>query len=90
MRKLGAILLGFAYMVLLIESVRVAVAWWRNELGDPDPLEWFLLAVLPLLAWVWWRYLSMFRPGCDKIQCTLPADQVSCSPPPADRGSPNP
>lgn len=77
MRKLGAILLGFGYMVLLIESLHVGVAWWRGELNDPGPLEWLLLGTLPLLAWIWWRYLSIFRPGCDKAQCGLPDGQAA-------------
>jgi len=82
MRKLGAILLGFGYMVLLIESLRVSIAWWRDELGDPDPLELLLLAVLPLLTWIWWRYLSIFRRNCDKVQCALPNDRPANSSPP--------
>lgn len=73
-RRLAAILLGFGYMVLLIESLHVGVAWWRDELPEPGPLDWLLLATLPILAWIWLRYLSIFRPGCDKVQCVLPDD----------------
>lgn len=83
MRRLGAILLGFGYMVLLIESLRVGNAWWRDELSDPGPLEWLLLAALPLLGWIWWRYLSIFRPGCDKVQCRVPDDRPAKSSPPS-------
>lgn len=74
MRKLAAILLGFGYMVLLIESLHVAVAWWQGELPEPEPLQWLLMAMLAPLAWIWWRYLSIFRKGCDKVQCGLPED----------------
>ena len=83
MRRLGAILLGFGYMVLLIESLRVGVAWWRDELNDPGPEEWLLLGVLPVLAWIWWRYLSIFRPGCGKVQCGLPDIRPEKPSPPA-------
>ena len=69
MRKLVLLLLGFGYMVLLIESVRVGVAWWRGELKEPGIVEWLLLAALPLVALIWWRYLSIFRPGCGKRGC---------------------
>ena len=82
MRKLGAILLGFGYMVLLIEALHVGIAWWRDELNDPGIVEWLLLAVLPALAWIWWRYLSIFRSGCGRGQCGLPDDQPPKSPPP--------
>lgn len=85
MLRLGAILLGFAYMVLLIESLRVGVAWWRGELQDPEPLDWVLLGALPALAWIWWRYLSIFRPGCDKAHCRL-----SANPPTESAGPPKP
>jgi len=82
-RRLGAILLGFGYMVLLIESLHVGVAWWRDELTNPGPLEWLMLGILPVLGWVWFRYLSIFRPGCGKVQCGLPDSQVAKPPPPA-------
>lgn len=81
MRKLAALLLGFAYMVLLIESVRVATAWWSGALKHPDITEWLLLAALPLLAWIWWRYLSVFRKDCGKIHCALPERESSPTPP---------
>jgi len=84
MRRLGAILLGFGYMVLLIESLHVAVAWWRDELNDPGPLEWLMLGILPVLAFIWWRYLSIFRPDCAKTQCGLPDDPPAKPSPPRE------
>lgn len=57
------LLLAFAGMVLGIEGIRNAVAWWRGELPVPTPLEWGSMAVLPLLGWLWWRYLSPFGQG---------------------------
>lgn len=71
MRRLLLLAAGFAYMVLLIEAVRAAVAWWQGEavLGWAD---YVLLGALPLLAWVWWRYLSMFRRACGRAICVPP------------------
>lgn len=74
MRGLLLLAAGFAYMVLLIEAVRAAVAWWRDE-TDPGPLDFALIGLLPILAWVWWRYLSMFRKDCGKGVCDLPGEE---------------
>jgi len=74
-------------MVLLIESLHVGTAWWRGELSDPGPLEWLLLAVLPVLAWIWWRYLSIFRPGCESVHCRLPGEPTVKRSPPTDQQS---
>ena len=63
---------GFAYMVLLIEAVRAAVAWWRGELAQPDWSDMALIAILPLLIGIWWRYLSPFGRNCHK--CALPPE----------------
>lgn len=71
MRKTLLLAAGFAYMVLLIEAVRAAVAWWQGE-GEPAPLDYALVAALPLLAWVWWRYLSVFRRDCGRAGCVAP------------------
>jgi hypothetical protein len=57
------LLLAFAGMVLGIEGLRNAVAWWRGELAIPTLLEWGSMASLPLLGWLWWRYLSPFGRG---------------------------
>lgn len=74
MRRLLLLAAGFAYMVLLIEAVRAAAAWWRGEaeLGLPDCA---LIGALPLLAWIWWRHLSMFRKDCGKAACALPPER---------------
>ena len=63
---------GFAYMVLLIEAIRAAVAWWQGELAQPGWGDIALIALLPLLVWIWWRYLSPFGRHCQK--CALPPD----------------
>lgn len=74
MRRLVLLAAGFAYMVLLIEAIRAAVAWWRGE-AAPGAIDYLLLGALPLLVWIWWRYFSMFRRGCSKAACLLPADR---------------
>ncbi len=68
------LLLGaaFGYMVLLIEAIRAAVAWWRGELAQPGWGDISLIALLPVLAWIWWRYISPFGRDCPK--CALPPD----------------
>jgi hypothetical protein len=62
-RRILILLLAFAGMVLAIEGLRNAIAWWRGELPIPTLFEWASMASLPLLGWLWWRYLSPFGPG---------------------------
>lgn len=73
MKRFATLLLGFGYMVLLFEAVRIGVAWWGGEIEDPGWEEWLMLASLPVLAWIWWRHLSPFGPG--RGQCLLPEDR---------------
>jgi ABC-type Fe3+-siderophore transport system permease subunit len=64
---------AFAYMVLLIEAIRAAVAWWHGELAQPGWGDMALIALLPLLVWIWWRYISPFgRADCAK--CLPPSE----------------
>jgi len=73
MKRLLLLGAGFAYMVLLIEAIRAAVAWWHGELAQPGGSDIALIGVLPLLVWVWWRYISPFgQPDCQK--CALPPE----------------
>ena len=72
MKRIGFLALGFAYMVLLIEALHAAVAWWRDELAQPGWSDIALIALLPLLVWIWWRYISPFGRKCSK--CVLPPD----------------
>lgn len=74
MRRLTLLAAAFAYMVLLIEAVRAAAVWWRGEAALTG-LDYALVAALPLLAWVWFRYFSMFRKGCGKGTCELPGKE---------------
>jgi hypothetical protein len=70
MKRLLLLSAGFAYLVLLIEAVRAAVAWWRGELAQPAWDDIVLLGLLPILLWIWWRYISPFGRDCQK--CALP------------------
>lgn len=73
MKRIALIAAAFAYMVLLIEAIRAAVAWWKGELTQPGWSDIALIALLPLLVWIWWRYISPFgRPDCQK--CALPPE----------------
>lgn len=62
-RRILILALAFAGMVLGIEGLRNAIAWWRGELPIPTLFEWVSMASLPLLGWLWWRHLSPFGPG---------------------------
>lgn len=73
MKRILLLAAAFAYMVLLIEAVRAAVAWWHNELAQPGWSDIVLIALLPLLVWIWWRYISPFgRTDCAK--CLPPGE----------------
>ena len=62
-----------ADMVLLIDASRAAVAWWQGELAQPGWSNMVLIARLPLLVWIWWRYISPFgRADCAK--CLPPSE----------------
>ena len=71
MKRIVLLGAGFAYMVLLIEAIRAAVAWWQGELAQPGWSDMALIVLLPLLVWIWWRYISPFGRECPKC---LPPD----------------
>jgi hypothetical protein len=72
MKHLLLLAAGFGYLVLLIESISAAVAWWQGEMSQPGWGDVVLLGLLPVLAWIWWRYISPFGRACPK--CALPPD----------------
>ena len=72
MKRLLLLSAGFGYLVLLIEAIRAAVAWWRGELAQPAWNDILLLGLLPVLLWIWWRYISPFGRDCPK--CALPEE----------------
>jgi hypothetical protein len=71
MKRAARLMIAFAGMVLAIEALRVAVAWWRGDMDSPGLAQWLMLASLPALAWAWWRFLSPFGRG----RCLLPSDK---------------
>ena len=72
MKRILLLAVAFGYMVLLIEAIHSAVAWWKGELAQPGVTDIALIGLLPVLAWIWWRYLSPFGRDCQK--CALPPD----------------
>ncbi|MDO8959734.1 MAG: hypothetical protein Q7U85_08385 [Rhodocyclaceae bacterium] len=78
-RRFLTLLLAFAAMVVGIEGIRRAVDWWNAALPAPTFIDYVLIASLPLIAWLWWRYLSPFRRSC--------ACQTPVSPPAPASGS---
>jgi len=66
------VLLVPAFFAWLVTALLRAQAWWRGELADAGLLDWALLASLPLLVWIYLRYLSVFGKG--RGQCLLPPD----------------
>jgi len=62
----------FAWLVAALLRVQ---AWWRGELAALGALDLILVASLPLLAWIYFRYLSVFGRG--KGACLLPPDERS-------------
>ncbi len=65
-----------AFFAWLVAALLRAQAWWRGELVEPGVLDALLLGSLPLLGWVYFRYLSVFGKG--KGQCLLPGDEARC------------
>lgn len=61
------------FVFALIESVKVFVSWWRNELAEPNLVDWFWIGLLPVLIGIYLRFFSVFRPDCQA--CVLPADE---------------
>lgn len=66
MRLAALLAAAFGYMVLLIEALRAAVAWWHGELAQAGWIDVALIGLLPALAWIWWRYLSPFGRDCPR------------------------
>lgn len=79
-RRFLILICAFATMVAGIEGVRRAVDWWRGVLPAPTFIDYALIACLPIVAWLWWRFASPFGKG--RGQC-LSADAIS----PAARAS---
>jgi len=69
--KLAAVfILGMVFFLSLIQSIMVTVAWWKGELVA-GVWEWIWIGLLPVWLFVYFRYYSVFRPGC---RACLPPD----------------
>ena len=73
MKPLARWLLVMAYTALVLAAVITARDWWQGDIAEMRWYHRLLLACLPLLAWIYLRYLSVFAPG--KGQCLLPQDR---------------
>jgi hypothetical protein len=62
-RRFLTLVLAFAAMIVGIEGIRRAVDWWQGVLPAPTFLDYALMVGLPLIAWLWWRYVSPFGKG---------------------------
>jgi len=71
-RFLIAFVLWMAFAFGLLQSVSVTVVWWRGEQGA-GPWEWLWIGLLPVWLYVFFRYYSIFRPGCRA--CLPPEDK---------------
>lgn len=56
-------ILGMACFLGLVQSIMVTVAWWEGELVA-GVWEWIWIGLLPVWVFVYFRYYSIFRPGC--------------------------
>lgn len=65
--------LGMAFVLSLLQSVMVTVAWWEGERAA-GPWEWLWIGLLPVWLFVYFRYYSIFRPGCRA--CLSPEDRT--------------
>lgn len=66
-RRLLILALAFAAMVAGIEGIRRLNDWWHGVLPAPTFFDISLMAGLPIIGWLWWRYLSPF--GKDRGRC---------------------
>lgn len=81
--RAGKFALAAALFVAFVESLKVAVAWWRDGEPPSEWWEWLGVGSLPLLLFIWWRHYSIF--GKREPQCLLPRDGA---PPPGSPGTP--
>lgn len=60
---LVAIALGMVFAFCFLKSITITVGWWNGEL-TAGPREWLWIGLLPVWLFVFFRYYSIFRPGC--------------------------
>lgn len=73
-KLLFAFVFGMAFVFSFLKSISVTVAWWKGG-QVADPWDWAWIGLLPVWAFVFFRYYSIFRPGCRA--CLPPEDHSS-------------
>ena len=73
-KLLVAFVLWTAFALGFLQSLTVTVAWWKGELAA-GPWEWLWIGLLPVWVIVYFRYYSIFRPGCRA--CLPPEDKAT-------------
>lgn len=48
----------------LVQAISVTVDWSQGRLTRVGPWEGLWLALLPVLIFIYFRFFSMFHPGC--------------------------
>ncbi len=66
-RFLTAFLAWMALAFGTLQSITVTVTWWKGEL-QAGPWEWLWIGLLPVWLFVFFRYYSIFQPGCRACQ----------------------
>jgi len=62
-RFLIAFVLWMVFAFGMSQSATIIVGWW-NEQTTAGPWEWMWIGLLPVWLFVFFRYYSIFRPGC--------------------------
>ena len=65
---------GMVFALSFLQSIMVTVAWWNGGL-TAGAWEWMWIGLLPVWVFVYFRYYSVFRPGCRA--CLPPYDHAS-------------
>jgi len=72
-KLLFAFVLWMAFAFSFLQSITVTVGWWNGDL-HAGLWEWLWIGLLPVWIFVFFRYYSIFRPGC---RACLPPEHES-------------
>ena len=67
-----AFVLWMVFAFSFLQSITVTVVWWKGEQAT-GCWEWLWIGLLPVWVFVYFRYYSIFRPGCRA--CLPPEDK---------------
>ena len=73
-KLLLAFVLWMVFAFSLLQSITVTAGWWKGEL-HAGLWEWLWIGLLPVWIFIFFRYYSIFRPGCRA--CQLPEHESS-------------